>query len=189
MTARMGTALHGAFLLARGRADGLLLIVAPPEAEMAVAAHSFWAVAVCLPAFLCLHLLDWATSTVPAAPASGLLLDLLGYVIGWLGFALLSHRLAGVLGRGPLWARFITAWNWCNVVQYLMLVAAGLLALLGLPLLVSQTIWLVAMGWALWLEWYATRLALALPGGPAAALVGLDFALGLFLVALTGSSG
>jgi hypothetical protein len=189
MSARLGTALHGAFLLARGRPDGLLLIAAPPETEMAVAARSFWAVALCLPAFLCLHLLDWATGTVPPAPARELLLDLLGYGIGWVGFALLSHKLAGTMGRGQLWPRFITVWNWCNVVQYLMLVAAGLLALLGLPPLLSQTIWLVAMGWALWLEWYATRLALAIPAGPAAALVGLDFALGLFLVAVTGAAG
>ena len=188
MTARVGTALHGAFLLARGRADGLLLIAAPPETEMATAARSFWAIALCLPAFLCLHLLDWASGAMPASPARELALDLLGYVIGWVGFALLSHRLAGAMGRGRQWPRFIATWNWCNVVQYLMLVAAGVLTLLGLPPLLSQTVWLVAMGWALWLEWYATRLALAVPGAAAAALVALDFALGLFLVAVTGTS-
>jgi len=189
VTARLGTALHGAFLLARGRPDGLLLIAAPPEAEIAVAARSFWAAAVCLPAFLCLHLLDWATSAVPPAPGRVLLLDLLGYVIGWVGFALLSHRLARVLGRAPLWPRFIAAWNWCNVVQYLMLVVAGLPALLEVPTLVAQTVWLVAMGWALWLEWYATRLALAIPGRSAMALVALDFALGILIVAVTGTAG
>jgi len=108
---------------------------------------------------------------------------------GWVGFALLSHRLAGVLGRAPLWPRFIAVWNWCNVVQYLMLVVAGLPALLGLPELLAQTVWLVAMGWALWLEWYATRLALAIPGRSAMALVALDFALGVFLLAITGTAG
>ena len=65
------TALHGAFLLARGRPDGLLLIVAPPEAEMAVAARSFWAIALCLPAFLCLHLLDWADDGRAAGAGGG----------------------------------------------------------------------------------------------------------------------
>jgi hypothetical protein len=189
MTARLGTALHGAFLLARGRPDGLLLIAAPPATEMAVAARSFWAIVVCLPALLCLHLLDWTTSGLPPAPGRVLTLDLLGYVIGWVGFALLSHRLAGVMGRGSLWPRFIAVWNWCNVVQYLMLVVAGLPELLGLPALVAQTVWLVAMGWALWLEWYATRLALAIPGRSAVALVALDFALGVFLLAVTGAAG
>ena len=186
MTARMGTALHGAFLLARGCPDGLLLIAAPPETEMAVAARSFWAIAVCLPAFLCLHLLDWTAGGVPPAAGHVLALDLLGYLIGWIGFALLSHRLARAMGRGPLWPRFIAAWNWCNVVQYLMLIVAGLPALLSVPDLVAETVWLVAMGWALWLEWYATRLALAVPVRSAVALVALDFALGMFLLALTG---
>ena len=125
------TALHGAFLLARGRPDGLLLIAAPPEAEMAVASRSFWAMAVCLPAFLCLHFLDWAGDGLPPEPVAGLALDLLGYVIGWVGFALLSHRLAGTLGRATLWPRFIAAWNWCNVVQYTLLLSAGLVSLLG----------------------------------------------------------
>ena len=188
MTARFGTALQGAFLLARGRPDGLLLITAPPEAERA-AARSFWAIAVCLPGFLCLHLLDWADGGMPAAPAQSLTLDLLGYVIGWLGFAVLSHQLAGGMGRARLWLRFIAVWNWCSVVQYLMLVVAALPSLLGLPEMLVETAWLVAMGWALWLEWYATRLALAVPGGTAAALVGLDFALGLFLAGVTGSGG
>lgn len=187
MSARVGTALHGAFLLARGRPDGLLLIVAPPEAELAVASRSFWAIALCVPAFLCLHLLDWADGGLPPEPGRVLALDFAGYVIGWVGFAVLSHRLAVSLGRAALWPRFITAWNWCNVVQYIMLVVAGMTTLVGLPDLVAQTVWLVAMGWALWLEWYATRLALALPGGPAAAMVGLDFALGLFLVGMTGT--
>ena len=189
MTAQFGTALHGALLLARGRPEGLLLITAPPEAETAVAARSFWAMALCLPAFLCLHMLDWADDAVPPEPARALVLDLLGYVIGWVGFALLSHRLAGNLGRSRLWPRFITAWNWCNVVQYLMLVTAGLVSTLELPDLLLQTVWLVATGWALWLEWYATRLALSLPGGPAAAMVGLDLALGIFLTGITGTAG
>lgn len=189
MTARVGAALHGAFLLARGRADGLLLIAAPPGAAMAAAGRSFWAMAVCLPAFLCLHLLDWTADGVPAEPAAGLALDVLGYVISWVGFALLSHRLAGPLGRAALWPRFIATWNWCNVVQYMMMVTAGLAALLGLPPLLAQTVWLVAAGWALWLEWYATRLALAVPSGTAAVLVALDFTLGLFLAGVMNTPG
>ncbi len=189
MTVPLGNALHGAFLLARGRPEGLLLIAALPEAEMATAGRSFWAIAVCLPAFLCLHLLDWSDNGVPAEPAQALTLDLLSYVIGWVGFALLSHRVAGQMGRGALWPRFIAVWNWCNVVQYMMLVTAALAALLDVPDLLAQTLWLVAFGWAMWLEWYATRLALAVPGGPAAVLVALDFALGIFLVGLTGSPG
>ena len=50
-------------------------------------------------------------------------------------------------------------WNWCNVVQYLLLVLAGLPLLLGAPDWIDQTAGLVALGWALWLEWFAARVA------------------------------
>ena len=121
-----------------------------------------------------------------AAMLVGFAADLLGFVIGWLGFALVSYRVAGALGRRAMWPRFITLWNWCNVVQYLMLVAAALPGLLGWPEVVGQTAWLVALGWALWLEWFMTRLALGLPAPMAATLVILDVAIGLIVAGVTG---
>lgn len=186
MSESTGQALYGAFLLARGRPEGMTLIVAPPQAEAAVAARSFWSMALCLPAFLCLHLIDWAETGLPPAPGRAMTLDLLAYAVGWLGFALLSHRLALGMGRAALWPRFVTAWNWCNLIQYLMLVLACLPGLFGLPGVLAQTVWLVAMGWALWLEWYATRLALEIDRVPAAGLVAMDFAIGVLMVGLTG---
>ena len=70
---------------------------------------------------------------LPPHAAHGLTLQLLGYVIDWAGFALLTRWLAGTVGRGHVWPRFIAVWNWCNVIQYLLLVAAALPPLLGLP--------------------------------------------------------
>ena len=184
----VGNGLQAALLLACGRSDGMSLLAAAPDREAAAAARSFWAIALSLPAFVALHLLDWAQTGLPTHVAHRFGLDLLGYAIGWVGFALLSHRLATMLGRGARWPRFIAAWNWCNVIQYLMLVVGTALPqLLDLPDIVQQTAWLVAMGWALWLEWYATRLALDVQPFHAAALVAADFAIGLFLLGLTGS--
>jgi hypothetical protein len=184
----VGNGLHAGLLLARGRSEGIALLAVPPEGEAAAAARSFWAIVLSLPAFVALHLLDWAQTGLPPHAAHRFALDLLGYAIGWIGFALLSHRLALMLGRGARWPRFIAAWNWCNVIQYLMLVVGTALPqLLGLPDIVQQTAWLVAMGWALWLEWYATWLALDLTRAQAAALVAADFALGVFLLGLTGA--
>ena len=62
----------------------------------------------------------------------------------------------------------------------------GLPGLLGAPEWLDQTCQLIALGWALWLEWFAARLALELPSLPAAGLVALDVGLGLLLVALAG---
>ena len=178
----VGSGLQAALLLARGRPDGLRFI----EADMAGAARSFWAAAVCLPAFICLRLVAWTESGLPAHPAHAFGIDVLFYVIGWAGYAVLSRPVVQLLRRGPRWPRYIAAWNWCNVVQYFLLVAAGLPGLLGAPEWVDQTCQLIALGWALWIEWFVARLALEVPALPAAGLVALDVALGLLLVAFTG---
>ena len=181
----VATGFQAALLLARGRAEGLSVLGSPPD-TMAVARRSFWALLFCLPAFVCLHLLDQRATGGAVGSARSFAADLLGFVIGWLGFALVSYRVAGALGRRAMWPRFITLWNWCNVVQYLMLVAAALPGLLGWPEVVGQTAWLVALGWALWLEWFMTRLALGLPAPMAATLVILDVAIGLIVAGVTG---
>lgn len=187
--AGVAAGLQGAMLLARGRAEGMDLMTARAEPELAVAARSFWAAALCLPAFLCLELIDFAEAQSPPPDAHGIALQLLGYVVYWAAFALLSRWLARTVGRDSAWPRFISAWNWCNVVQYLLFVASSLPGLLGLPDTVGQTAWLVATGWALWLEWYATRLALGVNGLQAAGIVALDEALGTGLLAMLSAAG
>jgi hypothetical protein len=176
----LSNGIQAALLLARGRPEGVGLLAATDgEAPQATATRSFWAAALCLPAFMCLQLIDWAQP--PGAPSHAgheLALDLLGYVIDWAGFALLSRWLAGTMDRGANWPTFVAAWNWCNVVQYLLLVLASLPPLLGAPQIVGETAWLVATGWALWLEWYATRLTLDITRLQAAGLVLIDLAMG-----------
>lgn len=174
--------LQAALLLARGRPDGLGLLDHKPDAAMRAAAGSFWAIAFALPGFVALHVMDWVISGEPSGVGRAFAQDLLGFVIGWLAFALLSHRVAELTGRAALWPRFITAWNWCNVIQYLILVVATLPGLLGLPAFIGQACWLVAIFWALWLEFFTTRLALALSVRSAVALVALDFSLGIALI-------
>jgi hypothetical protein len=181
--------LQAAFRLARGRTDGVSLLAAAPG-DAAEARRSFWAAVFCLPGFVALHLVDQAQSGGGGiGPARGFALDLLGFVIGWAGFALISRDIAGAFGRARLWPRFVTLWNWCNFIQYLVLVAAALPSLLGLPDWIDQTVWLIAVGWALWLEWFMTRTALEIPGPLAAGFVALDVALGLFIAGVTDSLG
>jgi hypothetical protein len=182
-----GPGLQAALLLARGRPEGLTLLGGSAEAAWQAAARSFWAVALCLPAFICLYLIGWEQAGVPPDAAHDFALNLLGYALGWVGFAVLSHAVARVIGRGHLWPRFIGAWNWCNVIQYSLLVLAEVPALLGAPDWMAETAWLVAMGWALWLEWYVTRLALDLTWVAAVGLVVLDLAIGIALVGVTGA--
>ena len=183
ITDSVSSGLHAAFLLARGRPDGLGFV----EDDLAGARRSFWAAGLCVPAFIALRLMDWTQGGVPPHPTHDFAADLAVYAIGWAGFAVLSHPLARLLGKADSWPRFITAWNWCNVVQYMLLVLAGLPGVLGAPALLVETIELAAWGWALWIEWYATRLTLELDGVQAAGVVVVDVALGLFVAALVAS--
>ena len=172
--------VQAALLLARGRTDGLRNV----EDDMAGAARSFWAIAICLPAFVCLRLLAWTSEGMPAHVAHVFALDLVTFVVGWCAFAVLSYRLVGATGRLARWPRFIALWNWCNVVQYLLLVVFSIPGLLGAPALINQGAQLVGLGWALWLEWFAFRLTLGIGGIAAAGLVLLDVAIGIVLAAM-----
>ena len=87
------------------------------------------------------------------------------------------------MGQERKWPRYITAWNWCNLAQYVLLLVAGLPTLFHVQPIVAETAALVGFGWALWLEWYVARLALEATPLAAAFLVvvdvGLTVALGL----------
>ncbi|MGH7041080.1 MAG: hypothetical protein ACREFY_02975 [Acetobacteraceae bacterium] len=176
--------LRGALLLARGRPEGLGEL----PTDMAGAARSFRAAAVGLPLFLIL-LVAGTRLGAPPLTAPGLVLQLLGYAIAWAGYAVLSHRLVTALGKEARWPRFIAVWNWVNVVQYLLLLAATLPALAGAPDWLAQTAALLGQGWALWLEWYAIRLALDATGLVAAAVMAPDVLLGVALALALAAPG
>lgn len=175
--ASVAAGLQGALLLARGRAEGLQR-VEPGERG---AVRSFWAMALCLPLFLLLRSLDWAVFGWPARPAHAVAVHVLAFATGWIGFLLLSHSLAAAQGRARRWPLFVAAWNWCSVVQYGLLLAASLPAVAGMPPWLVQAVALVGVGWALWLEWYATRLALDIGGLAAAGLVAVDVLVGVLV--------
>ncbi|MCK8787428.1 hypothetical protein M0638_23950 [Roseomonas sp. NAR14] len=70
------------------------------------------------------------------------------------------------------------------MVQYVALLALTLPGGL-VPGGLSRTLGVVALFYAVWLEWFVARTALQLPGGRAAMFVVVDLMLGLFLSGLT----
>ena len=174
--------LRGAFMLARGQAHGAMLIEDTPEG----AARSFWAAAICLPGFLALMLLDWADDPPAAGIAYALAVHLVAHVAGWAGFAVASQALAQAAGRGPEWPHFIAAWNWANVVQYLLLLAVSLPPMLGLPRPLASALAVATLGYQLWLVWFLSRTTLR-SGGLAVAVVGLDLLVGVVIAAVSAS--
>jgi hypothetical protein len=136
---------------------------------------------VCLPVFLLLRAGFPSPAMAEADPLRAVLADLIAYVCSWAGFALASLPVVEAMGRRALWPRFIAAWNWANVVQYLALLAFSLPALLGLPGIVADTLGLAGLGYAVWLQWFTARVALGVNGLRAAGFVALDLGIGVFL--------
>ena len=172
--------LNAALRLARGRADGVVLL--PDDRKTVV--RSFWSIALCLPSVVCRLLMSWLDTGVPADAAHVLGREIIVFVVGWLVFVEITHRLAPMLGRAGRWGRFIAVWNWCNVVEGLLVILGGLPGLLGAPAIVDQASELITIGWALWLEWYATRLAFGVGPRAAVGLVLLDQSVGILLASL-----
>lgn len=166
-------------MLARGKVDGIDAF----EATMEDARVSFLAALFCLPVFLLLRF-GIGPASVSPDPLRALTADVIAFVCSWAGFAVASLPMAEAMGRRALWPRFIAAWNWVNLVQYLVLGVLSLPELLGLPGMVADTLALLGLGYAMWLQWFATRLGLGLSGLRAAAFVVLDLAISLFLSGL-----
>ena len=164
------TGLRAALLLAHGRAEGVRLVANDRTAVI----QSFWAIPLCLPALICLRLLDLDHAALLAlTPLKfGVLLgrNLAQFTVAWLLFMVISHALLDFLKKQPDWPRFIAIWAWCSVIENTLAALGSLPGPLGLPAIVSQVCVLVSIGWALWLEYYAIRLTL---GGGALTAVGL----------------
>jgi len=174
--------LAAALLFARGRPEGLALL---PN-DLATARASFRAAWICLPIFLVMRLLSWGLRGGPEAGIPlALLVELIGYSLSWTAFALVSLFLAGQAQRGAQWPQFIAAWNWTNVVQFALLLLLALLAAIGLPGWLANALGLVALGYAVWLEWFVVRTGLNVGGGTAALFVVTDLMLGLFIGGLS----
>jgi hypothetical protein len=172
--------LYAALRLARGRADGVVLV--PGDSETIV--RSFWSIALCLPSVICRLLMSWAATGVPADAVHLAVREAVVFVLGWLVFVEVTHRLAPVIGRAERWGRFIAVWNWCNVIEGVLVIVGGIPGTLGAPAIIDQACELIAIGWALWLEWYATRLAFGVAPLSAVGLVLLDQSIGIMLASL-----
>jgi hypothetical protein len=177
--AQVVAGIQAAGLIARGKEEGLRYALLSMEGT----ARSFWAGAICLLPFLLIR----ATGN-DALLGAGLPVELIGYVLGWVAFPLASLALADASGRGPLWPLFIAAWNWANVAQYGVLLAASLLGPL-LPSGFGGLLTLAAFAYALWMEWFVAQKALRITGIRAGMFVVLDVGIGLLIASFVGRIG
>lgn len=177
--------IQGALLLARGRPEGIRLV----ETDRTAAIRSFWAIPLCLPAVVCLKLLDWLGFGIPSNPPLALGRYLLLFLVGWLLFVWVSHHMAAALNKQSQWPQFIAIWSYCSIIENTLVAIGGLPGALGAPSIVDQACELVTVGWALWLEWYAIRLSLQVGPLTAVTLLAVDFGIGMVMMAFGTLSG
>lgn len=177
--------IHGALLLARGRADGIQFV----DTDRTAAIRSFWAIPLCLPAVVCMKLLDWLASGIPSNAPLALGRYLLLFLVGWLLFVWVSHHIASMLNKQSQWPRFIAVWAYCSIIENTLVAIGGLPGALGAPSIVDQAAQLVTVGWAFWLEWYGIRLSLQVGPLTAAVLLAVDFAIGVIMMSFGALSG
>lgn len=170
--AEIAQAARGIAMLTFGKAEGARAFTN----DIAATRRSFITALFAFPIFVLFHYLDWLAGTGPLEGNHALILDLLSYPISWAGYALIALPLLRALGLEAQWPRFITAWNWSNLAQYVLLLVTALPMLAHAPSIVSETSALVGYGWALWLEWWMARQVLGLSPSGAAFLVLADVA-------------
>lgn len=175
VVATVSAGLRGALLLARGHPEGLRLV---DHGDTGVA-RSFWAIPLSLPAIVCLKLLAWVPSGLPANAPLALGRYLLLFLVGWLAFVVISHHLAGLLDRRARWPRLVAVWSYCSVIENTLFALGTLPGALGAPPPLAELCEVVTLGWALWLDWYAIRLALDVSALAAGALLAVDVGIGL----------
>jgi hypothetical protein len=161
---------RGIVMLTIGQAAGIRAFTN----DMAATQRSFVTAIFSLPIFILFHVLDWVAGVSPVDPPHLMVIDLLTFPISWAGYALISIPLVRMLGAEQQWPRYIAAWNWSNLAQYVLLFITSLPVVLHVPAIATETCALVGYGWALWLEWFVTRLVLNLSPTAAALLVAVD---------------
>jgi hypothetical protein len=175
--------LYGAWRLAR-RDKGAMAWF---DRSLAGAIRSFWAAAICYPGFVVLLLLRLGEAGVHAPAVYRILLvESIGYVVGWCAFPLAALPLCRWVAPEERALGFIIAYNWSQVLQTALLLPIAAVGASDIvpfyAIAYAETVAYIAI---LIYEWFIAKIALDAGGLMATALVALDFVLGAMLSDVT----
>jgi hypothetical protein len=151
--------------------------------------RSFWSAAICYPGFVALLLLRLTPAqTQNAGVPEIVLIESIGYVIGWTAYPLAALAIGRRIATEEKALGFITAYNWSQVLQTLLLLPVAVVGALDIlpdyTVAFADTVAYLAI---LIYEWFIARISLEKGALPALSLVLLDVVLGAFLSELTQS--
>ena len=187
--ADIANALHGAWRLARLDRGGLAFF----EHGEAAFWRSFRAALIVYPAFLLFLFLPLGSGDADAeAPdwARIILVETIAYVIGWTALPLVMLPITRFLAREARWLDFIIVYNWSQVLQYGVILAAVGLSVGGLApgfLHGGRDLIYVAYLAASAYECFIARIVLDISWPAACMIVLVDLVLGQ-LVSLAGAA-
>jgi len=158
------TVLTGMLLLARGRPEGF--------GHFGDSAQAFLTSLAPLVAF---PLVGGLLLVLKGAPVDGFTSFLEAMCI-LLAQPVISEALVVRWGRGDLWLRYATAFNWCQwlipLLGSVLLMLVGLLLTFGMPPNWAAPLLLLCLGgYAIWLQWFLVRNGLLLSRVRTAALI------------------
>jgi hypothetical protein len=108
-----------------------------------------------------------------------LIVEGIGYVIGWVAWPLLMAYIAKALDRDRNYIRYIVAYNWSAGISILIYLVVLVLRLLGfMPIGIMAFVSFIALVVILSYHWYILRVGLEVSPAAAAGLVAGDFVLG-----------
>jgi len=156
------------------------------------ALKSFWCALVILPLVFVVLALQLATETrspgnigvlvEKAGPGRMLSVLAVFYVIRWTAWPVLMHWLAGFLGTGRYYFRYVAAYNWSQVIGVMLTMVYAVVDYSGIApkqLLVVVNMAILTVMWAY--HWFILRNVLDVNGGFAAVLVAAHFALAVMI--------
>jgi hypothetical protein len=142
--------------------------------------NSFWVALWVLPIYALEGLFAYMQAPDPSGPLMFALVKLLTYAIGWVLFPLVMIRVADWMNRWPQYFRYMTVYNWFNLVvavAYLPAVLFGGLNILP-PGLVALYFLGIIIGFLVFSWWIAVH-GLKVTGASAVGIVLLDSLLSL----------
>ena len=146
---------------------------------------SFWAAAITAPIWLIL-VTSHMSEAQAQAPVTYLLAHAVSYAVGWLAFPLLMVRISSYLDRWPRYFHYMVAYNWFQVCQSLIWLPLVLVSeTAGQPSGLVTVLWRVSNGLLFAYGWFIARRGLMVEAGSAAALVLIDFLLGMLIDGIT----
>lgn len=146
---------------------------------------SFQAAAIAAPLFVLLILLRGEEHPLSDDPLRAILIEAIGYAIGWTAYPLAAWYLATALGKGGRYIAYIVAYNWATALQIAAFVP--LAALSGSGLLPGTAVVLLALlltSAVIYYQLFIVRTALGIDVLPALGFVAIDLMLGLAIDAV-----